>query len=184
MKEVSWSKLVGQIFEEGVRLASELEKEMVKHTEQAKPKTEESKAPVAPKAQPVVGDSFLQYIATNLAFQGYEILQDRVPNLIHVHANGNPVAYLIFGVGNQIIIQPAVSDVQTKPMEATLYVERIKEELSTALQAKCSNEIIMKTALELTDAFVAESVANEDAKEFDKLVQTLNSLLATTQGVH
>lgn len=188
MRDMMWGKLVGQLLEEGIRVVGELEKEFAKQAEQAKTEATQTAKSPEPKSAPEVkasgSESLQMYTVENLKFQGYEVKQDLLPNLIHIHENGNPIAYVIFADALKIFVQPAVTNVQTNVVEATALIERLKGELLVALQAKCSDEIIMKTALDLTDAYVGETVAKEDAEAFNKLVQVLNSLLAVPQGVH
>lgn len=188
MREMMWGKLVGQLLEEGIRVVGEMEKEFAKQAEQAKAQAAQSaqstKTKTTPAEKATVAESLQLYTVENLAFQGYEIKQDFLPNLIHVHENGNPVAYVIFTGGEKVFVEPAVTNVQSKVQEATALIEKLKGELLIALQAKCSDEIIMKTTLDLTDAYVGETVAKEDAEAFNKLVQVLTSVLATPQGTH
>lgn len=119
-----------------------------------------------------------------MRLQGYEVKQDFLPNLIHVHQDGNPVAYVVFTGGQKIIIEPAVTNIQSSVREATALIERLKGELLIALQANCTDEIIMKSALDLTDAYVGETVAKENVESYNKLVQVLTSLLSVPQGTH
>lgn len=185
MKEVTLGKIIGQLFEEGIRIAGELEKEMAKQVE-----AEKQKATAEAKAEPQQASQFdsynplQKYVSMNLVFQGYTVHKGLLPTIIEVLKDNNPVAQLQFGENNQVVISSPAGDVYHAQAEATMNIERIKSELLLSLQTNRSNGVIMESALELTDAFVAENVAKEDAQAFDKLTDIVKLILAPVQGVH
>ena len=144
----------------------------------------QAKQPEFPVSEP---ESERTTLVDALRFFGYDVTREFEKNLYLVKQEGRKLAY-ISPMNGMVLVEGAVPELSKQRTKASLLVEELKVKLGDAIQTERSNEIIMELSLELTDAFVGESVAKEDEilhqERFNVLVQTVNSLLSTSQGIH